>query len=95
MNKNDEEAFWSIFEQSIELANQNLDSVDCGVIASAMITAAARFGAFYAASSSESKQDLKEDKDEVVQRLGAEFKRKLAEDIADYVDNYKVYMKSE
>ena len=93
MNDKDQAAFAALVDTVISAANEQLEHHDCGTVASALIAASTRFAAFYAASSSETKKDLLEDKNDIVQHLGGEFKRNLADDIQDYIDNYKVYMK--
>ena len=85
-----EQRYWEFVETLIRQANEELDHQSPGEVVSAMVSATSRFCAFYAASSSESRKDLEEDKNEVVHQFGGEFKRKLADDLDDYVANYKV-----
>lgn len=91
----DQDAYWSIVEVFVEQANQNLSDHDLGVVSDALMEAAARFSAFYAASSSETRKDLKQDKDDTIHDFGGEFKRKLSENLDDYIENYKVYMRDD
>lgn len=91
----DEKAYWDLVDALIERANSCAEDVDPGIAASAIMHAAARFCAFYAASSSESRNDLKEDKDSLVQDFSREFKKQFAENLEDYIDNYKVYLGQE
>ncbi|MBX2859021.1 MAG: DUF3144 domain-containing protein [Cellvibrionaceae bacterium] len=93
MNDENRDDFSQLVDKLIATANQQLEHSDCGLVTSALVAASARFAAFYAASSSESKKDLSQDKNDIVQHLGGEFKRCLAEDVQDYIDNYKIYMK--
>lgn len=91
----EQDAYWNLVEGFVEQANTSLDEHDLGVVSDALMEAAARFAAFYAASSSETRKDLKEDKDDTVHDFGGEFKRKLAGNLDDYIENYKVYMRDE
>lgn len=91
----DQDVYWGIVQSFVEQANQNLSDHDLGVVSDALMEAAARFSAFYAASSSETRKDLKQDKDDTIHDFGGEFKRKLSENLDDYIENYKVYMRDE
>lgn len=90
-----EDIFWDVFESFIQTANKKAEEIDLGIISAALMHAAARFNAFYIAASSESRDDLKQDKDGSVSDFGSEYKRLLAEHISDYIENYKVYLRSE
>lgn len=91
----DDKAYWDLVDALIEQANRSAEEIDPGLAASALMHAAARFCAFYAASSSESRNDLKEDKDSLVQDFSREFKKQFANNLEDYIDNYKVYLGQE
>ena len=91
----DKDAYWGIVEAFLEQANNDLSEHDLGAVSDALMEAAARFSAFYAASSSETRKDLKQDKDDTIHDFGGEFKRKLSENLDDYIENYKVYMRDE
>lgn len=95
MSDQNQDDFPELVDKFIGAANEQLEHSDCGLVASAMMTAAARFAAFYAASSAESKQDLSQDKNDIIQHLSEEFARCLAEDVQDYIDHYKNYMKDQ
>lgn len=90
--KADEELFWSLLEGFIAQANEKAEEVDLGIVASALMNASARFSAFYLAQSSESRKDLKEDKDTLVLDISREFKKRFAENLEDYIENYKVLL---
>lgn len=90
--KSDEELFWTLLEGFITQANTHAEEVDLGIVASALLNASARFSAFYLAQSSESRADLKEDKDSLVQDISREYKKRFAENLEDYIENYKVLL---
>lgn len=89
---NAEDKFWDVVDQFIASANEATEQHDFGMVASAMLNAAARFSAFYVAGSSESRADLKEDKDALIADVSREFKKRFALDLEDYIENYKVYL---
>lgn len=82
-----------LFEGFMNAASDKLEHFDMGAISAAMISATARFGAFYIASASESRKDLKEDKEDTILKFSQELKRELAIQLDDYIENYKVYMR--
>ncbi|WNO09549.1 DUF3144 domain-containing protein [Teredinibacter sp. KSP-S5-2] len=88
----DVEQFWDLVEEVINLANSKTETLDPGVVTSALMQATARFNAFYVASSCESRKDFKEDKDDALSRFTGDYKRRLAENLEDYIENYKIYM---
>lgn len=92
-NTDIDERYWLLVQEFVELANSKLEHDDLGVVSEALMEASARFSSFYAASSSEGRKDLKEDKESTVQDFGGEFKRRLAHSLDDYIENYKVYMR--
>lgn len=76
----------------IENANRIAAEENPGLAASALMQAAARYASFYVASSSESRKDLKEDKDALIQDMTREFKAIFADNLDDYIENYKIYL---
>ncbi len=91
---NPDDAFWNVVDQFISSANESAATQDIGLVASAMLNASARFSAFYVAGSSESRADLKEDKDVLIADISREFKKRFAEELEDYIENYKVYLRA-
>tara|TARA_R110000868_G_scaffold404557_1_gene682855 strand:- start:368 stop:670 length:303 start_codon:yes stop_codon:yes gene_type:complete len=92
---NNDSNYWEMVSQFIEQANAHTEERTPGEVASALLNAAARYSAFYLAGSSESRKDLKEDKDVLVQDVSREFKKRFAEELEDYIENYKVYFEHE
>ncbi|MBU2985258.1 DUF3144 domain-containing protein [Saccharophagus degradans] len=90
-----QEQYWNLVEEFIELANKRTEECDLGAVSQALMYAAARYSAFYLASASESRKDLKEDKDDAIDRFSREFKRLFADSTEDYIENYKIYMRTE
>ncbi len=90
-----DQAYWNIVDTFLEQANAQTEKHDVGMVASALMNAAARYSAFYVAGSSESRKDLKEDKDVLVQDISREFKQRFASNLEDYIENYKIYLQHE
>ncbi len=87
-----DQEYWNIVDAFLEQANTHSEKHDIGMVTSALMNAAARYSAFYVAGSSESRKDLKEDKDVLVQDISREFKQRFASNLEDYIENYKVYL---
>ena len=95
MDKQIEQQYWDLVESIIENVNAACEEHELGLVNGALMQAAARFNAFYLAASSESRKDLKEDREGSVRDFGAEYKKMLADNLDDYIENYKVYMRDE
>lgn len=91
----EETQFWDAVDAFIDTANLASDTVDPGIVSSAMLYAAARFSAFYVASFAESRKDFLQDSDETVRHYSEEFKKLFQENMTDYGENYKIYMKED
>ncbi len=88
-----EDQYWTLVEKLVEQANAECENLDPGVVNAAFMQAAARFNAFYIAASSESRNDLKEDKSHSIKDFSDEYKELLTANLEDYIENYKVYMR--
>ncbi|UTA47344.1 DUF3144 domain-containing protein [Simiduia sp. 21SJ11W-1] len=85
-----EEAFWALVESFIEQANQASDAMPLTQVGGALMCAASRFNAYALAASSLDRASFKEDSEQSLHDYAAQFKRLLAEDLADYGEHYKV-----
>ena len=95
MSQTDQESFWALVEDVVDMANTRAEDLDTGIINAALAEASARFAAYYVASHCESRNDLKEDKNDAIERVSRDFKRRFAENLEDYIENYKIYMRDE
>lgn len=85
-----DDAFWALVEQFIEVANDAPDSLGLTEVGGALLCAAARFNAYAVAASSIDRKSFKEDCEQTLTDYGSQFKGLLAEDLADYAENYKI-----
>ena len=85
-----DDAFWALVETFIEKRNEATESLGLTEVGGALICAAARFNAYALAASSIDRKSFKEDCDQSLIDYTAQFKVLLAEDLADYGENYKV-----
>jgi hypothetical protein len=93
--QDNDQQFWELAEQFIEMANHSLETADPGKIGAAMLFAATRFNAFVVASSSLDRAEFIEDMDESMDYLSKQFRQMLGDNLRDFKDNYKVYIKHE
>jgi|GEM_PF-2417816 len=89
------DSYWNLVDDFINKANEFADGENTGVVASALVQAAARYSSFYAATSSESRNDLKDDKDALIRDFSREFKKQFADNLEDYIEHYKIYLAGE
>ncbi len=92
-NDNDQQ-FWDLAEQFVEIANGALEDADAGKVGAAMLYAAARFNAFVVASASLDRAEFIEDMDESMEYLSKQFRHMLGDNLRDFRDNYKQYLKT-
>ena len=92
-NDNDQQ-FWDLAEQFVDIANGALEEADAGKVGAAMLYAAARFNAFVVASASLDRAEFIEDIDESMEYLSKQFRHMLGDNLRDFRDNYKQYMKT-
>ncbi|MDX9988968.1 MULTISPECIES: DUF3144 domain-containing protein [Thiothrix] len=93
--QDNDQQFWELAEQFIEMANQSLETADAGKIGAAMLFAATRFNAFVVASASIDRAEFAADMDESMDYLSKQFRHMLGDNLRDFRDNYKVYIKHE
>ena len=86
--KSDEDIYWNQVEAFINQANEACDLADPGIIAAALLNAAARFNAFVVAHSSLDKNEFAEDVEGTTRYLTDHFREHIREHMEDYRDNY-------
>lgn len=85
---NDEDLYWNQVETFINQANEACDQADPGIVAAALLNAAARFNAFVVAHSSLDKSEFAEDVEGTTTYLTGRFREHLKEHMEDYRENY-------
>jgi len=91
----EEQQFWDAVDIFIDAANRAAEECDPNIISSAAVYAAARYCSFNVACMSESRKDFLEDTGQTIDHLTTDFRKLLEENMADYGENYKVYLRSE
>lgn len=88
MSASDEDFYWSQVEAFINQANEACDQADPGIVAAALLNAAARFNAFVVAHSSLDKNEFAEDVEGTGNYLTGRFRDHVKEHLDDYRENY-------
>ena len=91
-NKSVDKDFWGRADAIIKVANEQSSEVPISEVSASLIYAAARFNAFAVASMSTDVQNLKKDKQKAVAYFTKQFRKMLATNIDDYIDNYNKYI---
>lgn len=87
------EAIYDLADSLLERVNQATDDqLDPGDAHQALMFAAARYGAFIVAASSESKEDFQQDKLDARNFYMDQFRQMLNQNMDDYLDNYSDYL---
>lgn len=89
------EQFWNMTDALLERANSFSEDADAGRIAEALMYAAARFNAYYVASTCEDRNDFKADRESSESVINEQFQKMLGANLDDYTENFKIYMRDE
>ena len=89
---NDDELYWNQVEAFLEQANTACDNADPGIVAAALLNAAARFNAFVVAHASLNKAEFSEDIEGTTQYVSGQFREHLKEHMAEYRENYSQWI---
>lgn len=92
MSTSDEDIYWQQVEAFIEQANTACDNADPGIVAAALLNAAARFNAYVVAHASLDKNEFVEDIDGTTQYLSGQFREHLKDHMADYREHYSEWV---
>ncbi len=87
-SSDDDQQYWNLVEGFINSANDACDNADPGLVAAALLNAAARFNAFVVAHSSLDKNEFAEDVEGTTNYLTGRYRDFLKEHMDDYRENY-------
>lgn len=94
-NKTDETVFWNLVDTFIEQANDACEDQDPSMVSAALLNAAARFNAFVVAASSIDRKEYIDEVDASLSYLTGRYRDFLRENLEDYKENYKVYVRAD
>ena len=87
-----EEQFWNLVEGVLDHANRQASACGPALVSDALLYAAARFNAYAAAVNTDERKEFKEELADIKSLLMEQFEMMLDDNLADYLENYKVYL---
>lgn len=87
-----EEQFWNLVEGVLDHANRQASAYGPALVSDALLYAAARFNAYTAAVNTDERKEFKEELADIKSLLMEQFEMMLDDNLADYLENYKVYL---
>lgn len=87
-----EEQFWNLVEGVLDNANQQATTHGPALVSDVLLYAAARFNAYTAALNTDERKEFKEELADIKGLLMEQFELMLDNNLADYLENYKVYL---
>ncbi|MBU2886342.1 DUF3144 domain-containing protein [Gilvimarinus agarilyticus] len=89
----DETVYWDMVDTFIEQANELTDNAEPSMVSAAMLQALARYSAFLVANASVDRKEFTEEMESATSFLTNQFRDAVRDNLEDYRENYKVYMK--
>lgn len=90
-----EDQFWDLVDAFILRANDSCEQADASMVSAALLHAAARFNAFTVAGASVDRKEYTEEIEPSLRYLTNQYRDLLRDNLEDYRENYKVYMRSD
>lgn len=84
--------FYDMVDEHIHLSNQQLSKGSKGEVSASMMYSVARFNAWISAAGWENAKQMEEAKEETITYFVEEYKKKLTENLEDYIRNFEHYM---
>ena len=92
MNDVDDQ-FYERADEHIHLSNDQItEEVGRGKVSSSTMYSTARFNAWVSACSSDSREEMISDKNEMLEYFVSQYRKMLDENLDDYIDNFNEYM---
>lgn len=88
-----DEKFFDRADEHINLSNEQLSTTSRGKVSASMMYSVARFNSWISACGFEDANDMKEAKEETIKYFVTEYEKMLAENLDDYIANFKKYVK--
>jgi hypothetical protein len=87
-----DDEFWNRADAHIALANSQSKNTDAGKVSASLLYAASRFNAFIVASGQQDANSLAAKKAEAIEYFTAQFRKMLADNLSDHVENFSKYV---
>jgi hypothetical protein len=91
----EDDTFFERADAHIHLSNQQIsEDVTRGKVSASMMYSTARFNAWLSACGFDNGDEMRENKQEVIDYFVAEYRKMLEENLNDYIENYQPYMQA-
>lgn len=88
-----DDKFYQRADAHISLSNEQIsEDVSRNIVSSSAMYSAARFNAWVSACSCENREEMKSDKEEVLEYFVSEYRTMLNENFDDYIEHFNKYM---
>jgi hypothetical protein len=88
-----DEKFYERADAHIALANGHINAkVHPGMVSNSLMFAASRFNAWVAAAGFSNGEDMKKEKEDILNYFTEQYRLMLAENLDNYAENYDLYM---
>jgi hypothetical protein len=84
--------FWNRANALINLANAQCDAAHPNEVAASTMYAASRFNAFIVAKSTGSAENMKQEKERVLEYFTDQFRKMMESNLDDFTENFENYM---
>jgi hypothetical protein len=89
-----DKTFYERADAHIHLANNQVsDEIGRGMVSASFMYAVARYNAYVSACGYESKEQMVEKKQDIIEYFSTEYRKMLEENLDDYINNFDSYMK--
>lgn len=87
-----DDKFFYRADEHIHLSNQQLLNSSKGEVSASMMYSLTRFNAWISAAGWKNAKEMEEAKEETIEYFAEEYKKKLKENLEDYIKNFDNYM---
>lgn len=96
MLQDPDDKFFQRADAHIDLANSQTRKIERGRVSASFMYALSRFNAYIAASEfCSSKEQMREDKEKLIEYFTDEYRKMLSDNMDDYILNYNLYLSAQ
>lgn len=94
MTEDTDEKFFNRADAHIKLANEQLADAARGKVSASLMFAASRYNAWSSAVDLQSKQEMVDKREEVIEYFMSQYRSMLEENINNYIEHFDAFMNS-
>jgi hypothetical protein len=92
MTEDTDEKFFNRADAHIKLANEHLSDAARGKVSASLMFAASRFNAWSSAADLQSKEEMLDKREEVIEYFMSQYRSMLEENINNYIEHFDTFM---